>query len=100
MKRSKRSMKRVSVWSATFLYPDSACSTITYVSKMIHIQAIKRPHIRYPRPNIELAPKSHPTSWYMNMHCTIVAIIPPRNRKDLLYENSDTAENEPKVPAE
>ena len=48
----------------------------------------------YPSPNIEFAPKSQPTIEYMNMPVIIVDIIPPRKRKDLLCENSETAEKE------
>ena len=66
---------------------------------MIHRQARKRLHMRYPMPNI-VPPIIHPITWYKHIACIIDIMIPPRNRKDLLCEKSETAENEPKTPVE
>jgi len=76
-------MKRVRVCSATFRCPLSDYSTIIWVSKMIQRQVMKRPHIRYPIPNIE-PPIIQPINEYMHIACIIVTIMPPKKRKDLL----------------
>ena len=34
------------------------------------------------------------------MTCTIVAMIPPKNKNERLYENNDTVEKDPKAIAE
>lgn len=66
---------------------------------MIQRHARNNPHIRYPMPNAAL-PISHPIRLYMIMHWIMVVMMPPRNKKDLLWEKSETAENEAKAPVE
>ena len=64
---------------------------------MIQRHVRNRLHIRYPIPNM-VPPIIHPIKWYMHMACIIVTMIPPRKRKERLWLNSDTAENDPKAP--
>lgn len=92
-------MNKFIEWVGTSLSPLSAYSTITYVSKMIQMQVMKRVMNKYPIPR-GLLPISMPIIEYRNRVVIIVEITPPKKRNERLLEKRATLEkeaNDPKV---